>query len=138
MLHMASSPPSDNPNLERNRLARVRRRAKKRGFRVLKDWTGCRFHLIDTYVFPPRALVELNHVSLDIIEAALAVPLPPPRPPRRRRRGHNLTECNDAPEWMCRRVARLDGNGLPQPSQASHPAATSFTSLVDLLKGGAS
>jgi len=114
MLYIASSSPPCHQNVvERTRLARVRRVAKKRGLRILKDWTG-RYNLVDTHVEPPRALVGLEHASLSDIEAAVFTPLPPPRPPRKRNGG--------------------------APQQASHPAAASFTRLVDLLKaqGGAS
>jgi hypothetical protein len=113
-------PPSpDNQNLERNRLARIRRQAKKRGFRVLKDWSGT-YSLVDIKVWPPLSLVGATHVPLAVIDMVVGVPLPlpPPRPPPRKKR-----------------VARLDGNSLSQ-SQASHPAAASFTSLIDLLNGG--
>jgi hypothetical protein len=108
------TPPSSP--VERNRLARVRRQAKKRGLRVLKDWTGA-YNLVDTHVEPPRALAGLQHASLDDIETAVTIPLPPPRPPRQRPRVERLTE-------------------LPRPPQAPHPAAESFTHLVDLLNGG--
>jgi hypothetical protein len=118
--HIGPPPPSNNQNLERNHLARVRRRARQRGLRILKDFTG-RYNLVDTHVEPPRALAGLEHSSLDVIENALAVPLPPPRPPRK-------------PQ-----MARLEGNGSSQPSQASHPAVSSFSVLVeDLLKRSAS
>jgi hypothetical protein len=118
--HIGPQPPPNNKKYERNHLARLRRQAKKRGLRVLKDFTGS-YNLVDTHVEPPRALAGLEHACLSDIETAVTTPLPPPRPPRKRQP-----------------AARLDGNGLPQPSQASHPAATSFTTLVDLLKGGAS
>ena len=111
--------PSDNQNVERNHLARIRRQAKKRGHRVLKDWTG-EYSLVDANVEPPRALAGLEHASLEAIEVAVTTPLPPPRPPRKRPA-----------------MARLEDNGSPQPSQAPHPAAANFTSLVDFLKGGA-
>jgi|SRR6516162_396844 hypothetical protein len=99
--------------VERNRLARIRRQAKKRGLRVLTDWTG-NYNLVATHVEPPRALAGLEHASLESIETAVTTPLPPPRPPRQRLRVERLTT----------------------PPQASHPAAESFTTLVDLLNGG--
>jgi hypothetical protein len=119
MLHIASPPPPNNQNVDRNRLARIRRQARKRGFRILKDWTGA-YNLVDTHVEPPRALAGLEHASLADIETAVTTPLPPPRPPRKRST-----------------VERLTGPVGPQPSQASHPAADSFTHLVNLLNGGA-
>jgi len=96
-----------------NHLARIRKQAKRRGLRVLKDFTG-NYNLVSTHTEPPRALAGLEHASLSDIEVAVFTPLPPPRPPRQR-------------------VARLAD---PQPSQTSHPAAASFVSLVDLLNGG--
>src|SRR5262245_11335350 len=84
LLQDIASPPSpDNQNVDRNRLARIRRQARKRGHRVLKDWTGS-YSLIDAYVEPPRALAGLEHASLSDIETAVFTPLPPPRPPRKR------------------------------------------------------
>src|SRR5262249_55809739 len=82
MLHIASALPSDNQNLDRNHLARIRRLAKKRGFRVLKDWSGS-WSLVDARIQPPRALVGLVHVTLTKIEIAVLTPLPE-IPPRRR------------------------------------------------------
>jgi hypothetical protein len=117
LLHIASPSPPNNQNVDRNRLARIRRQARKRGFRVLRDWTGG-FNLVNTHVEPPRALVGLEHASLADIETAVATPLPPPRPPRKRS------------------VERLTEPAGAQPSQASHPAAASFGSLIDLLNGG--
>jgi hypothetical protein len=92
-------------------LSKIRYQAKKRGFRVLRDGCGC-FSLINTKVEPPRPLIGVDHVPLWVIEQVIFTPLPEPRPRRKR------------------------SNGAPQ---ASHPAATSFTHLVDLLKaqGGA-
>src|SRR5262245_57082767 len=120
MLHIASVLPPHNQNVERKRLARIRRQARKRGCRVLKDWTG-QWNLVDTHVEPPRALAGLEHVSLSDIETAVTTPTPPPRPPRKRPPVERLTEPPASPA-----------------SQANHPAAASFTNLVELLKGSAS
>jgi hypothetical protein len=79
--HIASSPPSCHQILDRNRLARVRRAARKRGFRIRKDWSGG-FNLITANTVPPRALAGLEHVSLSEIEAAVCTPLSPPKPVR--------------------------------------------------------
>jgi hypothetical protein len=83
VLHIASPPPPNNQNLDRNHLARVRRQARKRGFRVLKDWSGS-WSLVDARIQPPRALVGLVHVTLAKIETAVLTPLPEV-PPRRRK-----------------------------------------------------
>ena len=93
-------------------LVKIRYRARKRGFRVLQDGCGC-FSVIDTKIEPPRPLLGLDHVPLWVIEQVITTPLPEPKPRRRRNGG--------------------------TPHQASHPAAASFTRLVDLLKtqGGA-
>ena len=117
LLHIASPIPPNNQNVDRNRLARIRRQARKRGFRVLRDWTGA-YNLVDTHVEPPRALAGLEHTSLSDIETAVTTPLPPPRPPRKRSPVERLTE----PVGV-------------QPPQAPHPAAASFGSLIDLLNG---
>lgn|SRR5262249_4353355 len=103
MLHIASPPPPDNQNVEPNHLARIRRQARKRGFRILRDWQGT-FSLVDTKIEPPRALAELTHVPLPTIETAISTPLPPPRLPRKRPGMARLTEAVET-------------------SQASHPAA---------------
>jgi hypothetical protein len=116
MLHITSPLPSDNG--ARNQLARIRRLAKKRGFRVLKDWTGT-FSLVDAKIEPQRALIGLVHVPLSKIEDAVSTPLPPPRPPQKRST-----------------VAEVIKSQL---SQADHPAAANFVRLVELLsKGGVS
>ena len=116
MLHIATSSPPCHLNVERNHLARIRRQAKKRGFRILK--AGTYSMVDDARISPPRALAGLEHRPLAEIESAVATPLPPPRPPRQRSAVGRLTEA--------------------QPSQASHPAADSFVSLIDLVKESAS
>jgi hypothetical protein len=106
----------------KNRLAKLRRQAKRRGFRVLKDGTGA-FSVIDTKIEPPRVLLGLDHVPLWAIEQAIFVPLPNP-PPRRKRMARLATvqDTQAAPVETC-----------PQ-------AAHSFLSLVEVLrtKGSAS
>src|SRR5215471_10781375 len=67
----------------RSSLAKTRRRAKARGFRVLNDGCGC-YSVIDTKIEPPRPLVGLDHVPLWVIEQVITTPLPEP-PPRRQR-----------------------------------------------------
>jgi hypothetical protein len=118
--HIASSSSPRHQNVDRNRLARIRRWAKRRGHRVLKDWTG-QYSLVDANVEPPRALAGLEHASLSDIEVAVTTPPPPPRPSRKRQP-----------------MARLEGNGSPQSPQASHPGARSFEVLIDLLNRSAS
>jgi hypothetical protein len=65
---------SNNHNL----LMRLRRLARKRGFRILRDWQGT-FSLVDTRIEPPRALSGLTHVPLAVIGEAVLAPLPPPK-----------------------------------------------------------
>jgi hypothetical protein len=81
MLHITSPSPSDNG--ERLALAKIRYRAKKRGFRILRDGTG-NFTVIVTLVEPPRPLLGLDHVPLWVIEQIILTPLPEPRPRRKR------------------------------------------------------
>jgi hypothetical protein len=101
----------------KNRLAKLRRQAKRRGFRVLRDGTGA-FSVIATKIEPPRALVGLEHAPLWAVEQAMFAPLPEP-PPRRKR------------------VVRLVE---PTNTAASAEAGHSFRSLIETLKaaGGAS
>jgi hypothetical protein len=101
----------------RNQLSKIRRHAKKRGFRVRQDGTG-NFSVIATQIEPPRPLVGLDHVPLWVIEQVITTPLPEP-PPRRKR------------------VARLvEPTNTETPTEAGHP----FRTLVETLKaaGGAS
>ena len=81
MLHLSPLPPSDNG--ERKTLAHIRYRAKKRGFRVLRDGCGC-FSLINIKVEPPRPLIGVDHVPLWVIEQVISTPLPEPKPRRKR------------------------------------------------------
>ena len=81
MLHITPLPPSDNG--ERLALAKIRYRAKKRGFRILRDGTG-NFSVISTQTEPPRPLLGLDHVPLWVIEQIILTPLPEPRPRRKR------------------------------------------------------
>ena len=76
MLYLAPASPTRND--DRNALARLRRLARERGLRILKDWTGT-WSLVDAKIEPQRALVGLVHVSLAKIEAELGRPLPAPR-----------------------------------------------------------
>jgi hypothetical protein len=71
-IHITSS--SNNHNL----LMRLRRLARQRGFRILRDWQGT-FSLVDTRIEPPRALGGLTHVPLAMIGEAVLTPLPPPK-----------------------------------------------------------
>jgi hypothetical protein len=98
-------------NTEKRKLARLRRLAKPRGFRVLKDWSQTWF-LVDAKIAPPRALIGLFHVSLSKIETALLTPLPPPQ--------------------ACRAAAEAD-----QPPADGAPEITTVTDLFMRL-GGAS
>ena len=112
----------------RSSLAKTRRRAKVRGFRVLKD--GCGFYsVIDTKVEPPRPLVGLDHVPLWVIEQVIITPLPEP-PPRRKRMARPV-EPTPSVEEVAPVVAEA-----PAHAQAHH----SFLALVEALKarGGAS
>jgi hypothetical protein len=59
--HTDSHKRSEQARLARTRLARIRRLARGRGFRILRDWQGT-FSLVDTKIEPPRALTELFHV----------------------------------------------------------------------------
>lgn len=63
---------------KRNELPHLRRHAKKRGFRILRDWAG-NYSLVDTRVNPQRSLTGLSHVPLGTIGDALVTPLPPPK-----------------------------------------------------------
>ena len=83
MLHIASSSPPYHQNVARNHLARLRRAAKARGFRILRDGCGG-FSLIDVKVEPPRPLLGCDHQQLWVIEQVILTPLPE-LPPRRKR-----------------------------------------------------
>lgn len=72
------------PEKEKTYLARLRRYARARGFRILHDWTGG-YSLVDARIAPQRELSGLTHVSLTEIGIALTTPLPPPKPKRVRR-----------------------------------------------------
>jgi hypothetical protein len=96
-----------------NRLAKIRRHAKRRGFRILRDGTGA-FSVIDTRIEPPRVLLGLDHAPLWAIEQAILAPLPEP-PPRRKRM-----------------VRLVEPPNTAAPTEAGHP----FRVLVDTLKAG--
>jgi hypothetical protein len=95
------------------RLAKLRRQAKKRGLRVLRDRCG-NFTVVSAHIEPQRPLLGLDHVPLWAVEQAITAPLPEP-PPR------------------CKR--------MPRPVEPAHPAQAHhpFLALVDALKaqGGA-
>jgi hypothetical protein len=78
MLYITNEPPNATPNNDDNKrkLARLRRAAKERGFRILKDWTGA-YSLVDAT--PPQTLIGLFQVSPEQIGAALSKPLAPPK-----------------------------------------------------------
>jgi hypothetical protein len=95
-----TSPTTPCKNSQSRLLARLRRMAKARGFRIRKDWSGV-WSLVDARIEPPRALVGLFHVSLPKIEAALLTPLPPPRV----RKPKPVVE-----------ASHPTGNGAPQPA----------------------
>ena len=100
-------------------LSKIRYRAKKRGLKIRADGTG-NFAVISIQTEPPRPLVGLDHVPLWVIEQVILTPLPEPKPRRKRNGGSQRKHHDD-------HRARDD-------HQASHPAAASFTHLIDLLK----
>ena len=112
----------------RNSLAKTRRRAKARGFRVLRDGCGC-YSVIDTKIEPPRPLVGLDHVPLWVIEQIISTPLPEP-PPRRQRTARPVE-----PTPIVEAVAPVVAEA-PAHAQAHH----SVRALIEALKarGGAS
>jgi hypothetical protein len=72
------TPSTSTPYNPKRHVARLRRVARRRGFRILKDWTST-WSLVDTRVEPPRALIGLWQVDLVEIDAALSTPPPPPK-----------------------------------------------------------
>jgi hypothetical protein len=127
MLHIACPLPTNNQNLDRNELARIRRQARKRGFRVVQDRCGG-YSLIDVKVEPARPLLGCDHQQLWVIGQVLAVPLP--EPPPRRRRMARLAEPTPIVEEA------------PASAQANHGQVSyerSFQQLIRLLQeqGGA-
>ena len=68
-LHHMVTPPNDRKDEQRKFLTKLRYEAKKRGLRVLKDWSGT-WSLVDTKVEPQRALQGLLHV--DLLQIAIA------------------------------------------------------------------
>jgi hypothetical protein len=111
-----STHPDPYKSEQRTYLARLRREARQRGFRILKDWSG-RWSLVDARIEPQRALFGLLHVSLQKIEIALATPLSA-RKPRRRRTITVPTTTATAPD------------GTPDSTKADHP----LLALVEILK----
>jgi hypothetical protein len=69
------------PEKDQTYLNRLRRYARARGFRILRDWTGA-YSLVDARIAPQRALDGLVHVPLATIGVALTAPLPAPKPKR--------------------------------------------------------
>ena len=123
MLHIASPLSPDNQNLDRNRLVRLRRHARKRGFRVVQDRCGG-YSLINVKVAPPRPLLGCDHQQLWVFEQVVCAPLPEPRP--RRKRMARLAEPVPVVEEA------------PASAQACH-GQEPFRRLIDLLqaRGGA-
>src|SRR6516165_5536698 len=107
-------------------LAKIRRQARKRAFRVLRDGCGC-FSLIDIKVEPPRPLLGLDHVPLWVIEQVVLTPLP--EPPPRRKRMARLAEPTPtiATTVSSTQAAAPVEMALPAHGQAHH----SFLSLVE-------
>ena len=126
MLHITPLPPPDNG--ERLALAKIRYRAKKRGFRILRDGTG-NFTVVAVLVEPARPLLGLDHVPLWVIEQVISTPLP--EPPPRRKRMARLAE----PAPTVQAVASIEATPAPAHAQAHH----SFLSLIETLRmrGGA-
>ena len=85
------TPSTATPYNPKRHVARLRRVARRRGFRVLKDWTST-WSLVDTRIAPPRALIGLWQVGLDEIDEALSLPLPTPKPRIRRPKQVRPTE----------------------------------------------
>ena len=112
----------------RSSLAKTRRRAKARGFRVLNDGCGC-YSVIDTKIEPPRPLVGLDHVPLWVVEQVILAPLPEP-PPRRKRMARPV-EPAPTVEAAAPVVAEAPAHARAHPS---------FLSLIEALRtrGGAS
>ena len=113
-------------------LAKIRRQARKRAFRVLRDGCGC-FSLIDIKVEPPRPLLGCDHQQLWTIEQVILTPLSEP-PPRRRQMARPAE-----PAPAVEEVAPVEA---PAPAQAGRGQASyerSFQQLIRLLqeRGGA-
>jgi isopenicillin N synthase-like dioxygenase len=118
MLQISTHPHSDKSE-HRTHLARLRREARQRGFRVLKDWSG-RWSLVDARIEPQRALFGLLHVPLLKIECALATPLPAPKPRRRRTITVTAAEADQEADALLAHLLtlqetdqRAQGNGAP-------------------------
>jgi hypothetical protein len=121
MLDISTHCPIHKPD-ERKLLGRLRREAKARGFRVLKDWSG-RWSLVDARIEPQRALFGLLHVPLLKIEHALATPLPAPKPRRRRTIMVTVAEADQEADALLAHLLtlqeadqRAQGNGAPGAS----------------------
>jgi hypothetical protein len=119
MHDIANHPPNRNI---RPSLARIRRQAKRRGFRVLRDWAGG-YSLVDAKIEPQRALLGLDHAPLWTIEQTLFTPLPEP-PPRRKR------AARPGVEETLRNSEQTAETSREPHAQAHH----SFLALVEALK----
>jgi hypothetical protein len=111
-------------------LSKIRRQAKKRGLRVVRDHCG-NFTVIATQIEPPRPLLGLDHVPLWSVEQAIFTPLP--EPPPRKKRVARLTEPSQ------KAVHHHHGDG-EQAKAPAHSQAGHFLALVEALRteGGAS
>jgi hypothetical protein len=98
-----------HPEKSQSYLNRLRRYARARGFRILKDWTGT-YSLVDTRVEPQRALDGLVHVPLAVIGVALTTPLPVPKP-KRVRRAAVVEPMARLVEAMNSKAAAISGKG---------------------------
>jgi hypothetical protein len=97
------------PEKDQTYLNRLRRYARARGFRILRDWTGT-YSLVDARIAPQRALDGLVHVPLATIGIALSTPLPGPKP-KRVRRTTIVEPMARLVEAMNSKAAAIRGNG---------------------------
>ena len=95
MLELTPSTSSSSPYNPKCHLRQLRRIAKIRGFRILKDWTDS-WSLVDTRIAPPRTLIGLWQV--DLVEIDLALSTPPPAPKTRTRKPKVETVQSASPE----------------------------------------
>ena len=112
MLHLTS----------KKHLSKIRRQAKKRDLRILRDGCG-NFTVISTHTEPSRPLLGLDHVPLWAVERAVATPLPEP-PPRRKPMARPTEPAPAVP------TAPPVAVEAPAHAQAHH----SFLSLVEALR----
>jgi hypothetical protein len=97
------------PEKDQTYLNRLRRYARARGFRILRDWTGT-YSLVDARIAPQRALDGLVHVPLAAIGVALTTPLPPLKP-KRVKRATVVEPMARLVEAMNSKAANANGNG---------------------------